>query len=691
MFSTLNIKRCYRTKKDDIKNELLIPLISNASKYDRGTGFFSLDALVDLTSGIIPYLKKGGNIRIITSVDLDLNELDVIKKGIEFGRNKVVEQINKEIEQELNEQKQLISMDLIANLIAVDRLQIKIAYLPGGGIYHEKIGYIEDDEGESIWFSGSNNVTYNGLNKNAESFLVLKSWQGDSQDIIEQCKYFDSLWNDREDEINVFDIPDACKNKLFSKFKRSDNIFDAIKKFEESLSFPSKKELYPYQSKAIDEFVVNGYCHFYEMATGTGKTFTAVKTVERMKKDMGNKSLYVLVVVPQIDLQIQWEKEFSEIGINCHLFGGVSTNKDWELELSNSLIKYYNGEKIVASICVYDTFFSKVNSVIDSKRINKLLIIDEAHELSNNQIHQLSPNFRFRLGLSATPERHSAVETKQIIDYFTKGKIETFKYTIEEAIENNFLSKYKYFPIEVRLENDDLEFKKYQKYTLQLAQLLNEEIIDQEKVQDVLNNRCIIVKKARNKTLKLSEMIQSKLYDFKNSVIYCGQGKDLITEESIIDGVSRILKSQGKYRSSQFTSKTLNRTEVLKEFESGYYETLVAIKCFDQGVDVPKLDKIYIMASDTLLRQTIQRRGRVLRKCKETGKQIAYIYDFICLPPEGIYEGVGVGSLVAKELKRAKEYGRLATNKHEVDNFINELVCEYNVTEDSDDEREANN
>ena len=207
----------------------------------------------------------------------------------------------------------------------------------------------------------------------------------------------------------------------------------------------------------------------------------------------------------------------------------------------------------------------------------------------------------------------------------------------------------------------------------------------------MLNNRSIIVKKAKNKTYKIQEMAGSSEYDFTNSVIYCGQGKDVSTEELIIDNVTLALKEQGKYRVSQFTSKTDERSSVLREFESGYYDTLVAIKCFDQGVDVPKLDKIYIMASDTLTRQTVQRRGRVLRKCRETGKAMAYIYDLVCLPPEGISSGVGASSLVAKELSRVREYGRLAENKVDVDEFINQLINEYNVTEESFDEKEANN
>ena len=688
MLSQLNIKRCYRTKKDDIPGSLFVPALSHGIQYDRGTGFFSVDALIELSAGIIPYIKNNGVIRIVTSVDLDMKEMEIIKNGLEYGRQKATAHILKQIEDSFATNDDMLSLDLICNLIAANKIQIKIAFLPDGGIYHEKIGYIKDVDDESIWFIGSNNETYSGLKKNAESFSVLKSWTDDAKDIEEQVEYFNSLWSNNEDGIEVYDFPEAAKKQLFSMYKKSSDIYEAIRKIEKSVNYSNEKTLYPYQEEAIKEFVDNKYNHFFEMATGTGKTFTSVKAIKKMSKDMNGKSLYVLVVVPQNDLQVQWEREFKENGINCYLFGGNSENKDWEEELNKSIIDYHNGEQIVVAICIYDTFFAKINEEMQNKRLNVLIVVDEAHELSKNQIEKLSENYRFRLGLSATPERHSIVETNKIINYFTRGRIETFKYSIDDAIEAGFLSRYEYYPIIVHLEDSDIEFGKYQKYTRQLAQLRNEDEPDQEKIQEVLNNRSVIVKKAKSKTTKISEMVSRPDYSFKNAVIYCGQGKDIETEESIIDNVTRALNNIGKYRVSQFTSKTSERTKVLKEFENGYYDTLVAIKCFDQGVDVPKLDKIYIMASDSLLRQTIQRRGRVLRICKETGKEMAYIYDMVCLPPEGIYDAIGASSLVSRELKRVGEYGRLAENKDNVNSFINMLISEYNITEASFDEEE---
>ena len=174
----------------------------------------------------------------------------------------------------------------------------------------------------------------------------------------------------------------------------------------------------------------------------------------------------------------------------------------------------------------------------------------------------------------------------------------------------------------------------------------------------------------------------SRHYEFRNSVVYCGHGKDYETEESIIDSVTRILAKYGHYSVSQFTSHTADRARVLREFEDENYDVLAAIKCFDEGVDVPKLDKIYIMASDALSRQTIQRRGRVLRTCTDTGKRIAYIYDFVALPPIECTDGIGVSNLVVNEMRRAKEYARLADNKSDIMAELSAIMRMYGVNEE---------
>ncbi|MBU3129014.1 DEAD/DEAH box helicase family protein [Clostridium tagluense] len=684
MFRNLNIKRCYRSRYDELDRDFVVPLLANAKTYDRGTGYFSVSVLANLVTGLIPYIKNGGDIRIVTSVELMPEDREVLQKGLEIGREKVLKTIEYEIEKEIEDEESTLKLDVITNLIAAGRLVVHIAYMPTGGIYHEKIGIMTDFNDDSVCFIGSANETYSAYKRNFESLMVLKSWEGDKGDIDDQKNYFEKLWNNEIDGLEVFSFTDALSKKLFTRYKISVELSEAIRKLEE-LYFTDKvivqkKTLYPYQEVAIKQFTGNNYSHFYEMATGTGKTFTAVKTIEKLQEKFNN--LFVIILVHQIDLQEQWEKALMDNNYSSYLFGGIAKSKDWEERYDECVIDYFSNESMVISICIYDTFFSKLYKEVDSFSGNKMLIVDEAHELSANQIRKLPETFKFRLGLSATPERHNINETEEIISFFTRSRIDTYKYSIDEAIENGFLSKYEYYPIFVKLSSR--EFELYQNYTKKLIYLFNQKERDYSQITEVSNNRSIIVKKANAKLEKLLELIEKK-YNFNNAVLYCGQGKDYETEKSIIDIATKYLAVNGGYRVSQFTSKTDYRTRVLREFENGYYDTLVAIKCFDQGVDVPKLDKIYIMASDSLSRQTIQRRGRVLRQCKETGKNIAFIYDMVVLPPEGIFDGIGVNSLVSNELRRVREYMRLSENLADSDLIVQEIQELYNIQEEEID------
>lgn len=684
MFESLNIKRCYRSKKDNLDYDFFVPLLKYSVIYYRGVGYFSLKNLLNLSAGIIPYVKRGGIIKIITSVELSEEDIDLIKKGEEIAKNTIQNRLLREIHEEI-EQSQKINLDLLTNLIAASIIQIRIAYIPDGGIYHEKVGYMEDEQGNCIWFNGSNNETYSGIKRNSESFMTLMSWKGDTEDIKEQKAYFENLWAGYDTDVTTYDFPEAAKLELLREYKESSSVSEAISKNEENnVPQEEKRGLYEYQEDAIEEFFSNGGVHFYEMATGTGKTFTAIKTIKAITERNIEKNLLVVIIVPQNDLQEQWRRELKKEDLDCFLFGGNSTNKDVDEEFNRAIIAYRLGSSLTIAVSTYDTYFSKLHNKLEKQKICKMFVVDEAHELSANQIAKLSVNYKYRLGLSATPQRHDKNETEQIISYFTQGKNKTFEYTIDQAIEKGFLSRYEYYPIYVIMGEEN--FEKYCSFTKLLNALRNQEEKDQEKITDVLNKRSLIVKKEDNKIIKLREMVSSKKYEFKNSVVYCGLGNSIETDEKIIDQVSIALYELGNYSVSHFTSKTEDRVRVLHEFENGYYDTLVAIKCFDQGVDVPKLDKIYIMASDSLKRQTIQRRGRVLRKCIESGKKLAYIYDMVLLPPNGDY-GNGATALVRNELKRVEEYERLAENKDEIETQIQELIEEYRVdTEEYNEE-----
>lgn len=673
MLSKRNYKLIYRTHKDSIDQDFYVPCFSESIKLDRAAGYFSLHSLTLSIDGIIRFIRKKGNINLICSPDLSQEDAELIDACVSLDKEHITKSLLESITGVELTDEELSQLDIICNMLTEERLTIKIAYQPLG-IFHEKFGIFVDEDDNKVYFNGSLNETKRAFVHNQESIRVNCSWQSEltSSFIDSEQNYFESLWNNREESVVVIDFPEAVEKELLNCYKRSETLEAAIDNYISSHITKGKKTLYSYQEEAIRQFCENGYQHFYEMATGTGKTYTSVKTIQTLEQKCKER-LFVVICVPQVDLQTQWAAALQEEGYNnVYLFGGVG--KSFDQTIAEATIDFYTGENSVICVAIYDTFFSKMYSKI--QRIAPLfLIVDEAHNLTNGNLSILKNlNPKYRLGLSATIQRFCEIESRAIAKFFTPE--ETFFYGIEDAIDNDFLSKYEYHPILVRLTEDENE--RFQRKSYLLASELNKDDPDQEAIDKLRRERSLILKQATNKMEKLAELIENG-YNFVNSVIYCGQGKDG-EGESIIDSVTKILYEHGLVV-SQFTSHTLDRKKVLYEFEHGFFDTLAAIKCFDEGVDVPKLDKIYIMASDSALRQTVQRRGRVLRKCKESGKTIAYIYDMVVLP--ALEFGThGCDGLLKIELSRAREYNRLALNQEVNESLFREIENDYHITLD---------
>lgn len=677
MLRKIKYKPVYRTYNNCIEKEFYVPSYYESLRLNRAAGYFSLYSLLLSIDGIIRFIRNKGQINIICSPDLSQSDAELIDACLSLDKEHITKSLIESIVGSLLSEDEIGQMDIICNMLSDGILKIKIAYMPLG-IFHEKFGIFIDSDHNMVYFNGSLNETKRALEYNHESIRVDWTWRSaEAKLIIEnENAYFESLWNNQVNSVCVIDFPEAVKNELFNRYKRSETLITAIDNYiQGNSSKKGKKNLYNFQENAITQFFNNNGRHFYEMATGTGKTFTSIKTIERLRGQSEEK-LFVVICVPQIDLQSQWERALNDEGFDkVYLFGG--NGNDYDRTISEASIAFHTEDKDVVCVSVYDTFFAKVYQKIRNIS-NFFIIVDEAHNLTQGNINilkQLKP--RYRLGLSATIERYHEEESLDIRRFFSEEP--PFHFGIEEAIENGFLSKYEYHPIFVHLTEDEQE--RFALKTRLLAQENDKEEPDSSYIERLSRERSLILKQASEKIEKLSELAD-KGYNFVNSVVYCGQGKDS-DGDSIIDNVTRVLYNHGLVV-SQFTSKTQDRKKVLYEFEHGYYDTLAAIKCFDEGVDVPKLDKLYIMASDSSLRQTVQRRGRVLRKCKESGKTIAYIYDMVVLPAisVGTY---GCDSLLSIEFPRAQEYNRLALNKDDNDKIFQELQREYHITNTEED------
>lgn len=245
-----------------------------------------------------------------------------------------------------------------------------------------------------------------------------------------------------------------------------------------------------------------------------------------------------------------------------------------------------------------------------------------------------------------------------VYDYFN-GII--YDYDLENAIQKGFLTRYNYHPIFVDLNNEEMEL--YKDYTYKISIILQKKkktLLDEKRLNTLLIKRRDVINNAEDKFAHLHTFLKDQ-EDIKDLIIYC-TGKQLPKVQNILDEFDI---SNHKFTGEESTKKINGKSErdrILELFSKGYYQSLVAIKCLDEGVDVPSTQTAFLMASTLNSRQHIQRRGRVLRK--SPGKSKANIYDLIIFPKlKG--ESNSVKTIFKNEQKRYDEYADLADNSSE--------------------------
>ena len=198
-----------------------------------------------------------------------------------------------------------------------------------------------------------------------------------------------------------------------------------------------------------------------------------------------------------------------------------------------------------------------------------------------------------------------------------------------------------------------------------------------EKLQSLLRKRALIVSNAVNKKKALSEIINEQILngtEKKYTLFYCPPGKHS-------EYLSLIANLGIRAREFVYDVSESQRASILETFSSGDIEAIVAIKCLDEGVDVPVTRTAYILASTTNPREFIQRRGRILRKYD--GKREAIIHDFVVIPPQDDeFMGKKIEykkSILKREMPRFAEFAISAKNHFESREKVWHVLDKYNL------------
>ena len=698
----LDLRNQYRSDRHNLLEDFYIPCLERSLTYDRAVGFFSSTSLTAAAKGITALIRVGGRMRLIASPHLSQDDADAIAKGLK-QREEVITTV---LLQELEQLDQLARdrLGYLAWLLSKGLLEIKLAVHQNPhqrGIYHEKLGIFSDSDDNVVVFTGSANESASGLIDNFECMDVFRSWRsGDDDRIAEKIEDFQRLWQNQTPTLEILDFPEAARQSLLrlrptqfsaveepiikSHEPQGDYSISSPEPFD-TLSFypvtPAWLTLRSYQQDAIANWFANKGRGTLKMATGSGKTITALAIATQLYKEIQLQAL--IIVCPYRHLVIQWARECRKFGITDPILAFESVSQ-WQGHLSNQLYNVRAGSQpfltvITTNATLITPGFQSQLPYFPQKT---LIVGDEAHNLGAKRLEASLPrSVGLRLALSATPERYFDERgTEALLDYF--GTVLQPEFTLRDAIAQGALVHYLYYPILVELTEPEVET--YLALTTRIGRAIaigGDE--NNDNLTALLMQRSRLIGAAANKLDALQDVMRSRLHT-SHTLFYCGDGSvgDAVSEESQrqLAAVARLLGNDLGYRVNTYTAETTleEREDLRKQFETGDLQGLVAIRCLDEGVDIPAIETAVIMASSGNPRQFIQRRGRVLRP--HPNKQRATIFDMIVLPPDLGRETLEVErNFLRKELTRFVEFADLADNAGEARMRLLDLQRRYGL------------
>ena len=683
--SMLDIRPLYILPDDPFADEVLIPCFKSSSQVDCMMGFFSSEVLVPLAPGLATFIScSQESFRLVISPLLRAEDRTAIEEGLTAPEDiaaSVLDEIV--VTEDLIEQH---TLKCLSWLLRHGRVEIKVAFMKKA-LFHPKVWLFRECN-DVIAVHGSSNMTYAGIQKNIEQISIAKSWLKPAQEYTTErfSQQFGRLWNNQDDNCIVIPIPQAIRDRLLQTY-RSDtppteaalqNLYNrALNTVTESLGTYETRKLnhqyfaipptlqydegpFKHQGKAVNAWCEAGYGGVLEMATGSGKTITAMICAHKLYDKY--KPLLIVVAAPYIPLIQQWCDEILPFGLKAVNL----TASDASLHLAKIKRRFRTGRSDVEVVLVSHLTLcnSTFKTEIEKFECTTLLIADEVHNLgSEGFITDLPVFFDYRLGLSATPIRQYDEEgTKVIFSFF--GDV-VFQFTLNEAI-GHCLIEYDYYVHQVELTDDELEawYDLTAKIKANVWRQENGE--PNEYLTKLLRDRRAILENAEKKISALeSVLMREDLQKLRYALIYAS---DKAPHQ--LEAVNSLLKTHGVLFHQLTYEETANHdktAQIIHSFQEGILQVLTAKRVLDEGVNIPQISKAFILASTTVERQWIQRRGRLLRKCRETGKSFSEIHDFIALPSDMDNVDDEAQSLIRAELLRVREFASLARNAGRVD------------------------
>lgn len=675
---------------DDDVLPVLSAGIGAAERLDCMMGFFSSSSFAEIAPGLAAFLSRSSEpMRLLISPYLTPADREAMRGGLlddDELASRLFASSNPDAEALARH-----TLECLAWLIRSGRLLVRVAYMRDG-LFHPKV-WLLSVETQRAAFHGSSNMTGAGLARNKEQIALARSWMDEVQAATERRlrDAFNALWDGDDETCLVIRLPQAIEQRLLRDYgggsqPTEDDVRelwdqasgsrlaancpqdaapvsapagDTHSKFEIPPWLEFRSGSYAHQGRAVDAWIGAGGRGILAMATGSGKTLTALTACRELHRKAG--PMLLVIAAPYVPLVMQWCGEAELFGLSPRNLSSGQGPTERRRQISaarrNLQLGLSRAEALVVShdILTDPSFLAAVGEV----GARRVLIADEVHNLGSPSFLRSPPElFEHRLGLSATPVRqYDSDGTAKLIAFF--GPI-CFEFTLEEAI-GVCLVPYDYYVHPVTLTEEEMEgYKDLTEQISRLAWKLEQGVKDAH-LDSLLRKRRLIVETAVGKLRRLGELLDDLgPRNLRHELIYATD-----KDPKQLHAVNAMLGARGVLFHQLTAEETGDRkltAGILDGYQSGALQALTAKRVLDEGVNIPQIRRAFILASTTVERQWVQRRGRILRKCDAIGKDHGVIHDFVAMPPEGMAADPDSRKLVQGELKRVEEFTSVARN-----------------------------
>ena len=691
----------YRLPDDPVGPRVLIPGFASATSVQGAFGWFTAGWIGRLAPGLAEYINRHDTTPITFTVapTLFAAERTVVEDAYGMSADEASQKVT-DVFVDGRAQASALgrhALDCLAWMIATARLRLRVAVPTPESNYHPKI-WLFDDGMHQVLARGSGNATAHGVTSGVEHLDVDVTWIAHSRTRVrEGMGILDDWANGRSQGIDrVVELPEALEQDIIqtapemapnqSDYREAVNedhspawAIDPAERlrarFAPSIA-PSRRRLaiptelkwqegpYAHQGEAVTawESRPEPQRGTISMATGAGKTITALICATRVQNQLANKPLLVVISAPSRPLLTQWQKEVLAFGLKAvapslepntdhaltNLFRGLATGGTHVAIVTNNLL---------CSAKFQSTVALKIGR--NDPPVPTMLIADEAHTLgAKGFLSQKPAFFGRRLALSATPERQYDPDgTEQVFEFM--GPL-VYEFGLDRAI-GFCLSPYNYYVHATTLDSAELE--EFRALTRRIGAAIGSGIKDDDDTLTSLKiARRRIVETARSKLPLLQTVLeQRKPRSLKQVLIYASSKHP--RQFNDIAAMLTNLEIRWAPVTQDTTARPTLLARTLAAFADGGYQVLLAKKVLDEGVDIPSIREAFIVASSTVEREWIQRRGRVLRR--HPNKPWAIVHDFLALPPAQMLrsdETTSIKKIIRTELGRAYSFASHARN-----------------------------